>query len=579
MLWGMHVKVNRVRRGNRTYRYLSIVESVRRDGKATHRELLRLGEASTLAASGQLDRLIAGLQRFCDEAWIRASEIEAAEDAPSVGTVAACWSYWCRLGLDDWFERVGAGAGLSWSLADAVFAMVANRLAGPCSKRRLHLEWLTRAVVMPGGFSDPELHHYYRALDHVAETKAGTETHLYSELCDLANLDLTFCCYDLTSTYFEAGPGPSVRFPSRAFGYSRDHRSDRPQIVIGLLMTADGIPVAHHVFAGNTADVSTLTDVLDDLKGRFGVGRICLVADRGLVSAANLQRILDADCDYIVATRLHQSPECHAALEASTRPDARWLPVPEANTAVCDVSIDTPDIAGRYIVCLSQARHARDSHRRDELIARTEEELLALENRVRHGHLKDARTIAARAARILADSPVARVFETEIDHSHFLYHFNEAAYAYEELLTGRYVLATSLDPHALPAPRVLAAYRGLQDIERRFRILKDFLALRPIYHWTETRVRGHVAICVYAALIEALIGKDLQGAGITDPHLPGQTLTAQRALRELAHIRQVTLDVPGTDEHLTLLTRRTQLQTRILNACHTDLTPWTPTPH
>jgi transposase len=578
MLWGMHVKVNRVRRGNRTYRYLSIVESVRRDGKATHRELLRLGEASTLAASGQLDRLIAGLQRFCDEAWIRASEIEAAEDAPSVGTVAAAWAYWCRLGLDGWFERVGVEAGLSWSLADAVFAMVANRIAGPCSKRRLHLEWLREEVVMPAGFSDPELHQYYRALDHVAATKAETETYLYGELCDLANLDLTFVCYDLTSTYFEAGPGPSVRFPSRAFGYSRDHRSDRPQIVIGLLMTADGVPVAHHVFAGNTADVSTLTDVLDDLKGRFGVKRICLVADRGLVSAANIEHVVAADCDYIVATRLHQSPECHAALEASTQPSAHWQAVPEANTAVCDVTIDTPDVAGRYVVCLSQARHDRDSRRRAELIARTEEELLALENRVRYGRLKDARTIAARAARILADSPLARVFDIEVDHGHFLYHFNEAAYAYEELLAGRYVLATSLDPQRLPAPRVLTAYRGLQEIERRFRILKDFLALRPVYHWTEARVRGHVAVCVYAALIEALLGKDLHTAGISDPHLPGQTLTTQGALRELARIRQVTLDIPGTDEHLTLLTRRTQLQTRILNASHTDLTPWTPHP-
>ena len=105
---------------------------------------------------------------------------------------------------------------------------------------------------MPDGWSAPSLDQYYRALDAVAASKDDTETHLYSRLCDLANLDLRLVCYDLTSTYFEGSARPSGRFPSRAFGYSRDHRADRPQIVIGLLCTSDGIPIAHHVFSGNT---------------------------------------------------------------------------------------------------------------------------------------------------------------------------------------------------------------------------------------------------------------------------------------------------------------------------------------
>ncbi len=112
----------------------------------------------------------------------------------------------------------------------------------------------------------------HRALDEVAEAKADTEAHLYAGLTDLTNLDLRLVCYDLTSTYFEGSTRPSAGFPSRAFGYSRDKRGDRPQVVIGLLCTGDGVPIAHHVFAGNTADVSTLPGVLDDLQERFGVG-------------------------------------------------------------------------------------------------------------------------------------------------------------------------------------------------------------------------------------------------------------------------------------------------------------------
>ncbi len=119
----------------------------------------------------------------------------------------------------------------------------------------------------------------------------STESHLYARLTDLTNLNLRLVCYDVTSTYFEGETRSSERFASRAFGYSGDHRSDRPQVVIGLLTTSDGIPIAHHVFAGNTADVSTLPAVLGDLQRRFGVGRIPVVADRGLISADNVETL------------------------------------------------------------------------------------------------------------------------------------------------------------------------------------------------------------------------------------------------------------------------------------------------
>ena len=150
---------------------------------------------------------------------------------------------------------------------------------------------------------------YYRALDAVAASKDDTEMHLYGRLWrPLTNLDLRLVCYDLTSTYFEGSVRPSGRFPSRAFGYSRDRRADRPQIVIGLLCTSDGIPVAHHVFSGNTGDSTTLPAVLADLAQRFAVGRICVVADRGLISAANIEAVAEAGFDHLLATRLRPRP-------------------------------------------------------------------------------------------------------------------------------------------------------------------------------------------------------------------------------------------------------------------------------
>jgi transposase len=560
------VKTTRRRRGDKRYEYLSLVEAVREGGKVGHRTLLRLGEVTALRESGQLDRIIAALVAHAERPWAPLDQATV-ESARSVGSVAAVRSVWDALGLGSHFAEVARTRRLSYSLSDAVFAMVANRLADPCSKRRLP-EWLAEDVTMPAGFATLELDQLYWALDQVQAVKAETERHLYARLTDLANLDLRLVCYDLTSTYFEGAVRPSKAFPSRAFGFSRDHRSDRPQIVIGLLTTADGIPIAHHVFAGNTADVTTLPAVLEDLRERFGVGGICVVADRGLVSAENVETLGTQGFAHVLATRLHRDPACAAALEASSRRDASWVAVPDASSAACEVVVD----GRRHVVVASFERHHRDTTRTAELVARTEEKLRALERRVRDGELRDAAKIGRAAQRILGDSGVGRLFDVEMGERRFLWHYDEEAMAYEELLAGRYVLSTSLTNAEAPTAAVVRAYRQLLETEDRFRILKDFLHLRPVRHWTERRVRGHVAVCVYAAVIEALVARALREAGVRDPDVADQHLSAPRALRELGRIRAVTLDVEQSTVELT--TRPSFLQARILAALAVDTSGW-----
>jgi Transposase DDE domain len=556
------VKTTRRRRGDRTYEYLSLVETVRDGDRIGHRTLLRLGEVSALRDSGQLERIVAAL-----EAHLRRERVDVAalavEDAPAVGGVAAGAAVWQQLGLDVWFAKLGAAR-----LEHACLAMVANRLVDPCSKRRLP-EWVAHDVAMPAGFAAPSADQCYRALDAVADAKAATEQHLYQALCDLTNLDLRLVCYHLTSTFFEGATRPSARFPSRAFGFSRDHRSDRPQVVIGLLCTGDGTPIAHHVFAGNTADVATLPGVLEDLQARFGVGRLCVVADRGLISVENIAAVADAGFDHVVATRLHRDPTCAEALTLSAAADAEWVPVPDARCAACDVALGD---GRRAVVVAGFERYERDTARTAELVARTEERLLALEWRVRDGQLVDAGKIGRAAQRILGESGVARLFDIEIGRGRFVYHYNPAARAYEALLAGRYVLVTSLPADQASTAQVVRAYRQLADVEHRFRVLKDFLHLRPVRHWTEPRVRGHVAICVYAAVIEALITRLLRDADIPDPDLPDQHLSAARALRELDRIRAVTLT--AGPRSIDLVTRRDPLQTRILAALGVDTSSW-----
>ncbi|MCQ3807597.1 MAG: IS1634 family transposase [Acidimicrobiia bacterium] len=408
---------------------------------------------------------------------------------------------------------------------------------------------------------------YYRALDAVADTKEATEAHVYTRLRDLSNLDLRLVCYDLTSTYFEGSARPSDRVVSRAFGYSRDHRSDRPQIVIGLLCTSDGIPIAHHVFAGNTNDASTLPAVLADLAERFAVGRICVVADRGLISSDNLAAVAGAGFDHVLVARLRRD---HATAEAlgAIDDDTAWVKIPQHRRRAAEAVLAD---GTRAIVIAADARAQRDANRTAE-IAAAEAELLALERRVRDGRLKDPAKIRRAAQRILGPSGVGRLFDVETGPGRFLYHHNDHALAYEELLAGRYVLTTSLTPAEAHTAQVVAAYRQLANTETRFRVLNDFLHLRPVRHWTEKRVRGHVAVCVYAAVIETLINHVLATADIRDPDNDHQHLSAARALRELNRIRRYHLTANGRQIQLT--TRRTPLQTQALTAIGTDTRTW-----
>ena len=561
----MFVKTTRRRRGDKLYEYLALVESFREGSKTRHRTLLRLGEVTALRQSGQLGRIVAALERHLDRERVDVGTL-AAEGAPGVGAVAAVWAVWQRLGLDGWFAEVGARRGAA-VLEDAVFAMVANRLVAPCSGRRL-VEWTASDVVMPDGWAAPSLDQYYRALDAVATAKDETEKYLYGRLCDLTNLDLRLVCYDLTSTYFEGSTRRSERFASRAFGYSRDHRGDRPQIMIGLLCTSDGLPIAHRVFAGNTNDATTLPDVLADLARRFALGRICVVADRGLMTAANVEAVTEAGFDHLLATKLHRDRITKQVLEAIGE-DTAWGDLPRRGCRAADIRLAD---GTRTVVVHSDTRARRDTARTAEIITTTEAKLLALERRVRAGRLRDPAKIGAAAQRILGSGGVGRLFDTEIAQGRFLYHYNEDAHAYEQLLAGRYVLATSLTPDQADTAQVVDYYHQLQAVEARFRVIGDFLHLRPIRHWTEQRVRGHVAVCVYADLVETLMSHTLVAADIRDPDLPNQPLTPSRALRELNRIRQHQLSVNNRRIHLT--TRPNPQQNQTLTALGADTRSW-----
>jgi len=244
--------------------------------KTRQRVLVNLGRVDDLQNSGQIDRLIESLKNFSTKEWIRKEALNV-NQTYLWGPVVIFEQLWKELGIERVLRRLLGDTDAVSDYVEAIFAMVLNRLVEPRSKRGVD-KWVNK-VYRPE-FEQLSLHHYYRGLDYLEKFKEEVEEELFSNVKTLFNLNLDLVFWDTTSTYFQ-GEGPELSL----YGRSKDHRSDCKQVVIGVLMTKDGFPVAHQIFPGNTADIDTFTIALEDIRRRFNIDRVIVVADRGMISA------------------------------------------------------------------------------------------------------------------------------------------------------------------------------------------------------------------------------------------------------------------------------------------------------
>ena len=338
------------------------------------------------------------------------------------------------------------------------------------------------AVLELGDVDEDEL---YAALDLLGEAQPKIET-------ALAKRHLRDGClvlYDLTSSYLEGQHCELGRF-----GHSRDGKKDKLQIVFGLLCAADGCPVAVEVFDGNTGDPSTLGAQVTKLKERFGLSRILLVGDRGMITEARVREDLaPAGLDWLTALR---APAIQA-LAADNGPLQLSL-FDERDMA----EIASPDYPGeRLIVCRNKALAAERARKRGELLEATEADLVRIKARVESGRtsLRGADKIGLKAGAVLGKRKMAKHFELIIDDASFSFTRNEASIQKEAALDGFYVLRTSVPAGALDMAAVVLAYKSLAHVERAFRSVKTMdLEVRPIHHRLAGRVRAHVFLCMLA---------------------------------------------------------------------------------
>ena len=462
-----------------------------------------------------LQRLVASVTRFLEpeKALAAAAEgLEFTESRPLGGTWALD-ALWARLGIGPAIRKLLTGRRLDDTAERVLFALVANRALAPSSKLAA-ARWISEDVLITGlpATTDDAC---YRAMDWLLEIKDTLEKKVFDQVADLLNLEVDLLFFDTTSTYFETGEAdePVTRDKNgnavtgedaadgkaagfRTYGKSKDHRDDLPQVVIGMAVTRDGIPVRVWCWPGNTSDSALIRQVKDDMRD-WCLARVIWVADRGFSSAENRRYLRKGGGSYIIGEKLRSgSAEAEAALSRQ----GRYKDV-TGNLKVKEVRIAEDE---RFVICFNPEAAERDAAVRARMIAQLEEMISGSDqlNRDKRAELRGVISTKPGLNRYLRVTPGG------------LLRTDAAKAKAEENLDGKYLLRTA-DPK-MSAEDIALGYKQLLEVERGWRDMKQVIDLRPVYHRKEERIRAHVILC-WLALLLARIAEN--ACGDTWPNL------------------------------------------------------------
>lgn len=477
--------------------YLQIAESRRVGGQVRQRVIATLGRLDALQASGQLERLVRSGARFAAQAMV----VSAAQDDPSatvrrIGPAFVFERLWAESGCRAVIEELAGERKHEFALERAIFLTVLHRLMGGGSDLAAD-RW--REDYRIAGVEALELHHLYRAMGWLGEelpdteqdartpfaprcTKDLVEERLFAHRRDLfSRLDLVFM--DTTSLYFEGAGGQTLG----RHGHSKDHRPDLRQMILAVLIDGDGRPVCSEMWPGNTADVTTLIPVIDRLRQRFAIGRICVVADRGMISTATAAALEERDLLDLLGTRERSDKVVREVVLADT---ATCVPLTITKRGH-ETDYEAKAVAvgdRRYILCRNQQEAERDAAARQAILANLE------------------RQLARGDKALVGNTGFRRFLKTEGD-GHFVVDARKAEK--DARFDGVFVLRTNTDLDPLAA---MLRYKQLWTVEATFRTAKHLIATRPIFHKVDETIRGHV-FCSFLALVlkaelEQRIGRD-----------------------------------------------------------------------
>src|SRR3954467_14433242 len=517
------------------YTYLYLVETVREDGRAKQRIIKNLGRKEAVTASGTLERLASSVARYAERAVVL-SQIEAGNPAglacKRIGAPLLFGRLWEETGCRAVVEDLLSGRGFEFAVERAVFATVLHRIMVSGSDRACD-KWLSDYDIP--GLDGLGLHHLYRAMAWLGEelpsdqqggatpfaprtVKDLIEEQRFARRRDLFS-ELSVVFLDTTSLSFTGAGGESLG----ERGYSKDHRPDLMQMIVGVVIDAEGRPGCSEMWPGNTADVSVLVPVIDRLRRRFAIGRVCVVADRGMICASTIAALEERGLEYVLGARERTDSLVRTVVLADERPFTP-LCIPRASGEETQLFIKGVQVEGRrYIMCRNEAEAAKDAADRQAIIS-------ALDQQLKRG---DKALIGNSAYRRYLRATAKKVFAIDI-----------GKVAEEARYDGLFVLRTNA--RITPLQAVLR-YRDLIQVEQLFRTAKALMRTRPIYHSSDAATRGHVFCSFLALILRKELDERCRNAGFRPEW--GDVLRDLDRLQEMTISqdgRQMTLRTPAT---------------------------------
>ena len=522
--------ISRKNKNGTVTRYVQLAHNERNPvtGTPQAKVLYHFGRADELDIEG-LKRLAASIHRFIGEP--QAPSPSSAQSASvtllssrSLGGVWLLDQLWKQLGIGEAITRQLAYREYRMPVERAIFAMVANRALAPSSKLAME-DWVDREVAIPD-LPAFDVQHGYRAMDFLLTSEESIQREVFHTVADLLNLEVDLLFFDTTSTYFETEEDDEDDF--RKTGYSKDHRPDLPQVVIGFAVTREGIPIRCWVWPGNTSDMNVVPQVKKDLIG-WKLGRVVTVVDRGFSSEDNLRVLQQSGGHYIAGEKMTSGKP---AVEAALAHPGRFKTIRD-NLEVKEIVVGDGEARKRYVLVRNPEEARRDAARREAHLERLRTELARLKELDGEAHTQ-------AHCRLHSHPTYKRYLKTDKRGN---LRIDLAAVKAMEHLDGKYLLRTSDD--TLSAEDVALGYKQLLQVEAAFRTLKQSLELRPVYHRKEERIRAHVLLCWLALMLIRIAENQT-----------GQTWRDIRSLMQTLHLVEYRLDAGKlrqrtelTDEH------------------------------
>ncbi|KXA96410.1 hypothetical protein AKJ38_03345 [candidate division MSBL1 archaeon SCGC-AAA259I14] len=495
--------------------YAKIVESYRdEEGKVRKRVIQNLGPIRSEEDRERFEQIVEEYEK--GENFVRLNDV----------TLESCREFGATYLVERLVDEYGIGElvgskvmdnGAEFNVWKVLKAMLVKQVLEPSSERET-FEWIEEDYARD---LEVDQHHLYRALDYLISGKEGIERDLFERLGEESLLEDMTAFYDLTSSYVEG-----TACERALYGYSRDHRSDRPQVVLALVMM-DGMPVMHEVLPGNTLDKTTLEGLVEDLENRLQVEETVFVADRGLMTEDNMKTCEKAKYPYILGIPRRKNEKAEELLR-------KKVPGKDSQRA-CEIHREeVDDMTRRYILCLDEETRKNRLETLDEVREEESKELQELKKRFEKSRSGEGRGrpmtkngATTQIKKILGKNK--RLFNVNIEET-IEWELDEKAWNYEQAIAGKFLLVTTTD---LKPNKAMEKYKELGTVERAFDKIKNSLDIRPIYHYKPDRVKAHIFLCILGLLIHKIIEK------LTDQ-------TAEKTLKQLKRIHLTKLKTPET---------------------------------